>query len=663
MHGQSSKRAEPSRRRLAAIMFTDMVGYSALAQADESSALQMLDRHNHLLRPFFPKFRGREIKTVGDAFLVEFESALDVTRCALEIQRTLHDYNSASPDEGKIRIRIGIHVGDVVEVDDDLLGDAVNIASRIEALADPEGISITQQVFDQVQNKLPTQFAKLPAVSLKNIRLPMSVYRVVLPWSAEVTGNPMARAGRGFNLAVLPLTNISPDPNDEYFADGLTEELISQLSQVRDLSVIARTSVLPYKSAPKSIAQVGSELGVDTVLEGSVRKAGQRMRITLQLIDVDTQHHIWASSYDRDVGDVFAVQTDIAERTAGALRLELAKPAGAHSGRQPTADPEAYDLYLRGLVAASDPDENDVPVAVRFFERATQIDPEFAEPYAAWANLYVVAAGDYLPMREVMPKARALVDRALELDPESSDAHAALANILLQFDHDWDRAEEEFEKAIALNPSNAVAHRFYALLLMVLERWDEAKEISRRAIRLDPGRENQQTTLAYLELESGNYDAAFDYALKARDNLPDSVRRHVMLGFFSLTAGRKADALREAETPLTGASDEDRFDHALLNALVGRPEEARLVIAEVERGEAKSYTSATHLAMLYAALGDGPKALDLLEEDFREGDRILWLFHSATFFDSIREDPRFVALLRQYGLTPRRRRGSTVPPS
>jgi adenylate cyclase len=663
MHGQSSKRADPSRRRLAAIMFTDMVGYSALAQADESSALQMLDRHNHLLRPFFPKFRGREIKTVGDAFLVEFESALDATRCALEIQRTLHDYNSASPDEGKIRIRIGIHVGDVVEVDDDLLGDAVNIASRIEALADPEGISITQQVFDQVQNKLPTQFAKLPAVSLKNIRLPMSVYRVVLPWSAEVTGNPMARAGRGFNLAVLPLTNISPDPNDEYFADGLTEELISQLSQVRDLSVIARTSVLPYKSAPKSIAQVGSELGVDTVLEGSVRKAGQRMRITLQLIDVDTQHHIWASSYDRDVGDVFAVQTDIAERTAGALRLELAKPAGAHSGRQPTADPEAYDLYLRGLVAASDPDENDVPVAVRFFERATQIDPEFAEPYAAWANLYVVAAGDYLPMREVMPKARALVDRALELDPESSDAHAALANILLQFDHDWDRAEEEFEKAIALNPSNAVAHRFYALLLMVLERWDEAKEISRRAIRLDPGRENQQTTLAYLELESGNYDAAFDYALKARDNLPDSVRRHVMLGFFSLTAGRKADALREAETPLTGASDEDRFDHALLNALVGRPEEARLVIAEVERGEAKSYTSATHLAMLYAALGDGPKALDLLEEDFREGDRILWLFHSATFFDSIREDPRFVALLRQYGLTPRRRRGSTVPPS
>ncbi len=187
MESPSSERVTQSRRRLAAIMFTDMVGYSALAQADESSALAMLDRHNRLLRPLFSKFRGREIKTVGDAFLVEFDSALDATRCALELQRFLRDSNAASADEGKIRIRIGIHVGDVVEVDGDLLGDAVNIASRIEPLADPEGISISQQVYDQVQNKLSTQFAKLPPVTLKNIRLPMSVYRVVLPWSSERT--------------------------------------------------------------------------------------------------------------------------------------------------------------------------------------------------------------------------------------------------------------------------------------------------------------------------------------------------------------------------------------------------------------------------------------------------------------------------------------------
>jgi adenylate cyclase len=663
MESQSTDPVAPSRRRLVAIMFTDMVGYSALAQVDESSALAMLERHNQLLRPSFSKFRGREIKTVGDAFLIEFDSALDAVRCALEVQRSLHEYNAASADGGKIRIRIGVHVGDVVEVDGDLLGDAVNIASRIEPLADPEGISITQQVYDQVQNKISAQFVKLPPVLLKNIRLPMSVYRVILPWSSERAESSGARGVSGLNLAVLPLTNISPDPNDEYFADGLTEELISQLSQVRDLTVIARTSVIPYKLAPKSIAQVGSELGVDTILEGSVRKAGQRMRITLQLIDVDSQRHIWASSYDRDVGDVFAVQTDIAERTAGALRLELSKTRRPRLAQKPTVDPEAYDLYLRGLVVADDPNEAVIAEAVRYFEQATTLDPKFAEAYAAWANLYVIVAGDYLPFRDVMPKARALVAKALELDPGSSDAHAALANIALQFDHNWELAESEFEKAISLNPSNVMAYRFYSLLLMVLERFDEAKEMDRRAIRLDPGRDGQQGALAWAELSAGNPDAAFAYAEKARDNDPTSISKHVTLGMFYLAAGRKDDALREADTPLVGASDSERFDHALLNALVGRPEAARTVAAEVERGEAKSYTSATHLAMLYAALGEKSRALDLLEQDFREGDSVLWLFHRGVFFDSIREEPRFVFLMRQYGLPIHSIRGSKVPPS
>ncbi|MCI4365735.1 MAG: hypothetical protein L3K10_06735 [Thermoplasmata archaeon] len=659
--GRGSDRVAPSRRRLVAIMFTDMVGYSALAQADESSALSLLERHNQLLRPLFSRFSGREIKTVGDAFLVEFESALDAVRCALELQRSLHDYNAASADGGKIRIRIGIHVGDVVEVDGDLLGDAVNIASRIEPLADPEGISLTQQAHDQVQNKISIRFAKLPPVSLKNIRLPMSVYRVVMPWSSERADRVGPREVGGLNLAVLPLSNISPDPNDEYFADGLTEELITQLSHVQDLTVIARTSVIPYKLAPKSIAQVGSELGVDTILEGSVRKSGQRIRITLQLIDVDSQRHIWASSYDRDIGDVFAVQTDIAERTAGALRLELSKTRRPRLARKPTADPVAYDLYLRGLVAASEPDEKVIPEAVRYFEEATRLDPTFAEAFAAWANLYVMAAGDFLPMRDAMPKARALVARALELDPGSSDAHAALANIVLQFDNDWGLAETEFEKAISLNPSNAVAYRFFSLLLIVLERFDEAKEMCRRAIRLDPGRDSLQGTLAWAELESGNFDAAFAYAEKARDNQPASIGSHAMLGMFYLAAGRRSDAVREADTPLVGANDTERFDHALLNALVGRPEAARSVAAEVERGEAKSYTSASHLAMLYAALGETSRALDLLEQDYREGDRILWLYHRGVFFDPIREDPRFVALLRRYGLTVRSIRGSKVP--
>jgi len=643
-------------------MFTDMVGYSALAQADEGTALSVLERHNRILRPVFAKFRGREVKTVGDAFLIEFESALDAAQCAIEIQRVLHDYNASSAESWKIRVRIGIHVGDVVESDGDVLGDAVNIASRIEPLADPEGICLTQQVYDQVQNKIPTPVLRLPPTELKNIHAPVTVYKVVQPWAIRPPEAHPPQTPSGRHMAVLPLANISPDPSDGYFADGLTEELISVLSQVHGLSVIARTSVTPYKSAPKSIAQVGAELNVDTVLEGSVRKAGNRIRITLQLIDVATQRHIWANSYNREIDDVFAVQTDIAERTAEALRLELAQGGPREERRTPTDNAEAYDLYLRGLVLSNGMPIPDIEEAVRCFEKATQLDPTFAEAFAAWGNLYVRAAGDFLPMREVMPKARELAARAVELDPRSSDAHSALANIALQFDHDWQLAEAEFEKAIALNPSNAGAHSFYGLLLMSLGRFDEAKEVFRRETRLDPSGTGR-AQLAWAEIESGNFDVALRELKELADHDPNLPGIHTALGMYYWVAGRTSEARAEAEVPFTGTNEDARFDHALLNAMLGRPEEARAILTEWERGESKVYLAASYAAMLYANVGETGKALDLLEKDSREGDRVLWLWFRSLGFDSIRNDPRFVALLREYGLpTNPPRRGTPSGP-
>ncbi len=634
-------------RRLAAIMFTDMVGYSALAQADEAASLRVLERHNRMLRPIFTRHRGREVKTVGDAFLVEFDSALDAVTCALDVQQTLHDYNASAPEGWKIRVRVGLHVGDVVETGGDVLGDAVNIASRIEALAEPDGISLSQQVVDQVQNKVPTTFARLPPQELKNIQLPITVYRAIRPWAGE-TGPLEPTVGR--HLAVLPLSNISPDPADSYFADGLTEELISVLSQVPNLGVIARTSVAPYKSQPKSIAQVGAELGVDTVLEGSVRKAGTRLRITLQLIDVASQRHIWANSYNREIDDVFSVQTDIADRTAEALRIELARREPTDgTGHRPSPNPAAYELYLRGLVAAGDFVGSDLSEAFRCFEEATRLDPTFADAFASWANLYVVVAGDSLPMAQVIPKARTLVARALELDSGSSEAHAALGNILFQYDHDWDRAEAEFRRALVLNPSNVVAHRFFALMLIALGRFDEAKELLRRALRLDPGGRHRLTT-ALAELWSGHGETALELAQLEIDRKPRAVDLHIMRGMYCVAAGRLDDARREASFPLEGGTDSDRFDHALLMALLGEPAEGRVVAAEAERGEAKSYTSGSHLAILYAAMGEGARALDLLERAYDDGDRLFWLYYRAVWFDGIRDDPRFTALIRRYRL-------------
>jgi len=660
MERQRTDDSAESHRRLAAIMFTDMVGYSALAQSDEAGALALLDLHHRLLRPIFGQFRGREVKTVGDAFLVEFESALDAARCAVEVQRALHEHNASVPTDRQIRVRIGIHVGDVVQAKGDVLGDAVNIASRIQPLAEPGGICLSQQTYDQVQNKISLPIVPMAPVTLKNIRGPVSVYRVVPPWESEPAApSPSAPGGRR-HLAVLPLANISPDPTDSYFADGLTEELIAVLSQVRDLSVIARTSVAPYKASPKTVAQVGAELGVDTVLEGSVRKAGNRIRITLQLIDVPSQQHIWASSYNREIDDVFAVQSDIAERTAEALRLELSRAERAGVARRPTSNLEAYDQYLRGLVAAKELYASWGPIseeesrrrlqeAVTYFERATSLDPGFAEAYATWANLYVSLAGDAMPMREVMGRARELARKALALDPECADAHAVLANIAFQFDHDWARAESEFGRAITLNPSNLMAHRFFGLMLFALGRFEEAKQEIRETIRLDPSGDHEGF-LAWAEADAGNFQPAIDYAehVYARDR--SSGAAHVHLGMTYLLAGRTAEAQREADAPLENASDEVRFDLALLKALLGHPEPGRAMVRAAEAGELTTYISPTYRAMIYSVLGETSRALDLLEQDLREGDPILWLWYRGVFFDPIRDDPRFVALLRAYGL-------------
>ncbi len=637
-----------ARRRLAAIMFTDMVGYSALAQRNEAAALKLLDRHNRLLRPVFARFAGREVKTVGDAFLVEFESALDAVRAAIEVQRELDKYDRSAAEGLEIRVRIGVHVGDVVQQGDDVLGDAVNIASRIQPLASPGGICLTQQVVDQVQTKIAERLERLPPTPLKNLRGPVAVYRVVLPWEAPAAGSGAA-PGSGRQLAVLPLANISPDPNDGYFADGLTEELISVLSQVDGLSVIARTSVMPYKAAPKSVPQIGSELGVDSVLEGSVRKAGDRMRITLQLIDVPTQRHVWASSYDRELHDVFAVQTDIADRTAEALRLRLGTTAPEGGRRRPTDNLAAYDLYLRGLVAAQERDDGYLETAVRWFSEATKLDPKFAEAYAAWATTYVIAAGEHVAMREAIPKARRLAARALRLDPNSSDAHAALANIAFQYDHRWRYAEAEFRRAIELNPSNVTATQFFGTMLFALGRFEEAKELTRRAIRLNPGG-GPSALLAWIEYESGDPAEAIRQAEEGRDREPGAAQGHSYLGLLYLGAGRRGDARREADFRLVRPTEEERFDHALLNALVGRTAEARAIARRIEQGTEPGYNSATHLAMLYSALGEKRRALSLLEKDYRAGDRVLWLWQRGIYFDPIRADPRFVRLLHRYGL-------------
>jgi adenylate cyclase len=308
-------------RRLAAIMFTDMVGYTALAQKNEPLSLSLLEDQRKLVRSILARHDGREVKTMGDAFLVEFSSALDAVRCAYDIQRAAREFNLAQSEERKLELRVGIHLGDVVESQGDISGDAVNIASRIEQLAEPGGICLTRQVYDQVHNKLELQLSSLGESKLKNVDQTTEVFRVVMPWVSRQEA--LRGAYDKKRIAVLPFANISRDSADEYFADGMTEEIIATMSRISGLKVIARTSVMGYKGGQKKISEVARELDVGSILEGSVRKVGDRARVTVQLIDSETSEHVWAESYDRDLKDVLAIQSDISTTVAEALRVKL----------------------------------------------------------------------------------------------------------------------------------------------------------------------------------------------------------------------------------------------------------------------------------------------------------------------------------------------------
>ena len=510
-------------------MFTDMVGFTALTQSDEAQSLAVLERHNRLLRPIFPKYHGREVKAIGDSFLVEFESALDATNCAVEVQRFLHDYNISSRDEWKISLRIGVHLGDVVRSGEDILGDAVNIASRLQPLAEPEGVCISEQVYDQVRNKVPQALVKLDPHELKGVRFAVDVYRVVMPWE-HMTSTAAARSDRN-RVAVLPFNNFSPEPGDEYFADGLTEEMIGTLSKIRGLSVISRTSVMQYKGKPKLIHEISRELNAGTILEGSVRKAGNRARVSIQAIDATDDRHVWAENYDRDLQDIFAVQSDIAGKVADALKVKLLSTEREEINQAPTKSVEANLHFLRGIYEVDKGSPSNLSKAIGHFERAIEEDPEFALAYARIADQYISVAGESMSGGEAFPKAGEYINRALQLDPKNSFAHSTKGWLAFQHQWNWTEAESSLRQAIDLSPSNNTAHSFYGRVLACLGRFDEAISEMKRAYELDPASPWIAEHFGVVYYTAGRNGEATEMFLKALEITPRFARARIGLAF------------------------------------------------------------------------------------------------------------------------------------
>ncbi len=627
-------------------MFTDMVGYTALGQKDESLSLALVEETKKLLRPIFVRHNGREVKMMGDAFLVEFANALDAVRCAYDIQRGSREFNISMPTEKRLKLRVGVHLGDVVESHGDIFGDAVNVASRIEPLAAEGGICLTQQVYDQVQNKFELPFVSLGNKVLKNVVTPLEVYRVVLPWENETLVKEQALERR--RIAVLPFVSLSPDPNDEFFADGLTEELIDRLCQVRELEVIARTSVMTYKKKEKKAAEIGKELRAGTLVEGSVRKAGNKIRVTAQLINASTEGHLWSSRYDKSLEDIFAVQSDIAEQVADALRVRLLPNEKKAIEKKTTKSTQAYTLYLKGRYYWNERTEDGLVKAISYLEQAVDLDSNFALAYALLSDSHALLANYGLRQsKEALPIARKYAETALQLDDTLGDAHAALAAVLW---NEWKLKDffAELEKAIELSPNNASAHHRYAIALMLTGKGQDAMREIRRAKELDPLSPMINASVAGGLNLLRRYDEAIKEAEESLKLIPDYYSLYDVLGLSLVKASRYDEGISKLQKAvvLSGNSDSIKADLAVGYALSGRTEEATKILNELLELPKTKYVSPVSIASVYAAEGKRDEAIKWLEKAHDERSATLtYVMNDPLFFDALGKDPRFLALM------------------
>ncbi len=642
-------------RRLAAIMFTDMVDYTALAQKNESLSLALIENQRKLLRPIFDEHGGREVKTMGDAFLVEFPSAFDAVRCAYDLQRASREFNVSVPSDERVRLRIGVHVGDVVESGGDILGDAVNIASRVEPLAFDGGICLTQQTYDQVRNKFELRLTSIGKKELKNVAGPIEVYRVILPWEEDTT-----HAGQHLEtrrIAVLPLINLSADPENEFFADGLTEELIDRLCQIKELEVIARASVMVYKRREKKAAEIGKELRAGALIEGSVRKAGNKIRVTAQLIDANTESSLWSSRYDKDLEDIFAVQSDIAEQVAQALRVRLFPSQRESIEKKRTESTEAYTLCLKGRYYLNETTKEANAKAIKCFEDAVNLDPKCALAYAGIADC-LHYAGDFgwLPPQEAYPKSRIHAVKAIEIDPALAEAHAALGAEFFHYEWKWRESEEELTRAIALSPSYAAAHDYYGTLLAYLLRFDESYEHIKRAHELDPLSKDSGADLGGALFRIGKQKEAVIHLEKMTQDNPDYPYVRSALGWAYHRAGRNVQAVAELRTAVELSHGDPEYLAGLAQVLglTGKSEEAQTILSNLEELSKTRFVSSVNIAGILESLGRRDEAFRRLESAYSERAGDIAAVRVRPEMRKLREDTRWVSIESRMGFTPTR---------
>ena len=610
-------------RRLTAILAADVVGYSRLMGANESGTVTALERlRTDFINPKIGEHQGRIVKLTGDGMLVEFPSVVNAVACAAEVQRGVRDQNKGVPPDGRIEFRIGVNVGDVIVQGEDILGDGVNVAARLESIAPPGGITISGPARDHLGNRLDLTFEDMGEQTLKNIERPVRVYRVILDRAtAQANGTPDgAQQLEKPSIAVLPFNNMSGDPEQEYFSDGITEDIITDLSNISGLFVVARNTAFTYKGKPVKVQQVAQELGVRFILEGSVRKASSRVRVTGQLINGKDGGHLWAGRFDRDLTDIFAIQDEITHAIVEQLKVKLLPQEKKSIGQTPTDNVEAYTYYLRGRQFMQRHSKSNYQLARRMFAKAVELDSLYARAHAGIADCDSFLFLHY-HLEASVETILATSAKALSLDDKLAEAHAS-RGLALSLDRRYDEATSEFERAIALDPNSFEAHYFYARACVTQGRFERAATLFERAA----------------------------------ENKPDDYQSVCLLIIVYRSLGRPRDSehaarrgVERAERALTSHPEDARAAYLGANALavLGEKERAKEWAARALAIDPDDVLIQYNVACVYSLLGDVEQAFDLLERllpnaghELRRG----WIKHDSDL-DPLRSHPRYQKVL------------------
>jgi TolB-like protein/Tfp pilus assembly protein PilF len=631
-------------------MFTDMVGFTALMQKDEKKAKSNRDRHRKVLEKHIFEHLGKILQYYGDGTLSIFGSAIEAVKCAKEIQLELQK-------EPQVPLRIGIHLGDIVYEDDGAYGDGLNVASRIESLSVAGAVLFSDKVHEEIKNHPELTKKSLGRFELKNVKQHIEVF--ALTDESLTVPEPSELKGKGKktekSIAVLPFVNMSADPENEYFSDGISEELINALTRVEGLLVTSRTSSFAFKGKDHDIREIGSQLNVGTILEGSVRKAGNKVRITAQLIKISDGYHFWSEVFDRELEDVFEVQDEISKKIASKLKKELV----SEKIREPlvksrTEDLEAYNLLLKGKFYFHKWSPPDVFKALEFFNKALEKAPDYPLTYTSIASCYsFLGAVGALPPQEAYPKAKEYALKSLELDSNLPDAHLSIGIVKLFFEWDWVGIKNSFQKAIELNPSYAEAHQFYAMYLKLMDKTEDAVREAEQAHFLNPLSAPICDCLGDSYFHAGRFDLAIEQYRKALELDPKFGTANYGLGWTYWEKGEKEKALEVFEKiqKMPGSEFWGISFAGCAYAMMGNEEKALECLRKLEEGEQseKGISCDIYFAIIYAGLRNYDKVFYHLENAYDERHGGL-IFIKNRQWKELLKDSRFKLLMDKMGL-------------